>query len=101
MADYRTLRKIVHAEPGTSGIKRKTDNFKLAVGMGTYWVDLDSGILYHIQEYYDALHDPKIPKDKKPTKIRMTNYKTGEEIGWADETVVMEKMKDPEPDPRY
>ena len=101
MADYRTLRKNVHAEPGSSGIKRKTDNFKLALGLMADWADLDSGIIYHIQEYAEALHDSKIPKDKKPTKIRMTKLNTGEDLGWADETVVMEKMKDPEPDPRY
>lgn len=97
----RTIRKNKHAEPGSSGEIRKMDNFKTALGMGANWIDLDTGTEYHIQEYYEALHDPKIPKERKPTAIRMTRYKTGELIGWADEYIVAEKMKDPEPDPRY
>ena len=48
----------------------------------------------------DAMHDPKIPKDK-PLQIRMTRVSDGKELGWADEWLVAEKMKDPEPDPRY
>ena len=101
MADMKTIRKSKHAEPMSSGKIRKMENFKTALGMGANWVDLDTGIEYHIQEYYDALHDPKIPKDKKPTMIKMTKYKTGKIIGYADENIVAEKMKDPEPDPRY
>lgn len=88
-------------EPRSSGKIRKMENFKFAMGLGANWIDQDTKIMYHIQEYYDALHDPKIPNDKKPTKIRMTNYQTGEELGWVDEYLVAEKMKDPEPDPRY
>lgn len=57
--------------------------------------------MYMIQEYYEMIHDPKIPKDQKPTRIRMVDYKTGKDIGWADEYTVAQKMKDPEPDPRY
>lgn len=94
--------KINHQiSPANSGKVRRLENFKFAMGMGANWVDQDSGVMYHIQEYYEKLHDPKVPKDQKPTKIRMTNYKTGEELGWAEEWLVAEKMKDPEPDPRY
>jgi hypothetical protein len=89
------------AEPMSSGKKRKLDNFKMALGMMSDWIDMDTGIHYHIQEYAEALHNPRIPADQKPTKIRMTKYKTGEEIGWIDEYLIAEKMKDPEPDPRY
>ena len=89
------------AIPGSSGKIRRLQNFKMALGMGANWIDQDSGIMYHIQEYYEALHDPKIPKDQKPTQIRITNYKTGEDLGYVDEVFVAEKMKDPEPDPRY
>ena len=88
-------------EPRSSGKIRRMENYKFAMGLGANWIDQDTCIMYHIQEYYDALHDPKIPKDKKPTKIRMTNYKTGEELGYIDENLIAEKMKDPEPDPRY
>lgn len=89
------------AIPQSSGKRRRLENFKTALGMGANWIDQDTGIMYHIQEYYDAMHDPRIPKDKKPNKIRMTKYKTGEDLGYADDWLVAEKMKDPEPDPRY
>lgn len=97
----RHVRRNKSLEPGSSGRKRKLNNFKLAVGTGSNWVDLDTGIMYMIQEYSEMLHDPKVPKDQKPTKIRMVNYKTGKLVGWADEATVEQKMKDPEPDPRY
>lgn len=97
----RTIRKNKHAEPFSSGKIRHLDNFKTAMGMGANWIDLDSGIMYHIQEYYELLHDPKVSKESKPTKIKMTNYKTGELIGYADEYEVAERIKDPKPDPRY
>ena len=71
------------------------------MGLGANWVDQDEGVVYHIQEYQEALKNPKIPKDQKPTAIRMTDMKTGKELGWADEYLVAQKMKDPEPDPRY
>ena len=89
------------AEPMSSGKIRKLQNFKTALGLMSDWIEMDTGIRYHIQEYAEALHNPRIPKDEKPTKIRMTHYKTGEEAGWIDENLVAEKMKDPEPDPRY
>jgi hypothetical protein len=101
MSDMKVIHKNKHAEPFSSGKRRKLDNFKMAVGMGSNWADLDSGVMYMIQEYAEALHDPKIPKDKKPTKIRMVKISTGEDLGWADETVVEMRMQDPEPDPRY
>lgn len=97
----RIIKKNKRLEPQSSGRKRKLDNFKLAFGMGTNWVDLDTGIMYMIQEYSEMIHDPKIPKDQKPTRIRMVEYKTGKDLGWVDEQTVEEKMKDPEPDPRY
>ena len=81
--------------------KKPIDNFKFALGMGVNWVDLDNGVMYHIQEYAEKLKDPSIPKDKKPTKIRMTKMDGITEIGWADEYQVIEKMKDPEVDKRY
>lgn len=101
MNDVKVIRKHKELVPGSSGRKRKLDNFKMAVGLGSNWVDMDTGITYMIQEYVEALHDPKISKDKKPTKIRMVETKTGKNIGYADEWTVREKMKDPEPDPRY
>lgn len=97
----RIIKKTKKLEPQSSGRRRKLNNFKTALGMGSNWVDLNTGIMYMIQEYYEMLHDPTIPKDQKPTRIRMVEYKTGKDLGWADEYTVAEKMKDPEPDPRY
>lgn len=99
--NYREIKHKNTAVPGSSGKKRKMDNYKFALGLGANWIDQDNNIMYMIQEYSDAIHDPKIPKDKKPTKIRMVDIKTGKDIGWADDWVIAEKMKDPEPDPRY
>lgn len=99
--EQRTIRKNRSAIPGSSGKRRKLNNFKTAVGLGANWIDLDRGVIYMIQEYAEALHDPKIPKDKKPTKIRMKDYRTDEDLGYEDETVVELRMDDPEPDPRY
>lgn len=81
--------------------EKKMNNFDFALGYGMNWVDLDTGVLYHIQEYKEALNDPKIPKNSKPTKIRMTKVSDGSLIGWEDPFIVKKKMKDPPPDPRY
>ena len=99
--NMRTIRKNKPTVSGSSGQFRKMQNFKLAVSLGSNWVDMDTGTTYMIQEYAEALHDPALPKDQKPTKIRMVDTKTGKDKGWADEWIVAEKMKDPEPDPRY
>lgn len=103
MNEFRehTFRKNGAAIPGSSGKRRKLDNFRMAVSLGSNWVDMDTGIMYMIQEYSEALHDPKISQDKKPTKIRMIRVKDNADLGYADEWIVQEKMKDPEPDPRY
>lgn len=76
--------------------KKSMDNFQIALGMGVNWVDLDKGVIYHIQDYKEAMD-----RGENPQKIRMTGMSTGEEIGWAYPEAVAEKMKDPKPDPRY
>ena len=81
--------------------KRPADNFKLALGMGTNWVDLDKGRIYMIQEYKEKLDDPSIPKDKKPTKIKVTAMDGETIIEEVSPEIVEERMKDPEPDPKY
>ena len=101
ISETKIFRKHAEAEPGSSGRKRKTDNFKFALGTGSNFVDLDRGVTYMIQEYAEALRDPKIQKDKKPTKIRVVNTRTGDDVEWIDEWMAQERMKDPEPDPRY
>ncbi len=97
----RNLTKQKQAKTGSSGMRRKFSNYKFALGMGMNWVDLDKGVIYHIQEYRDAWEDRTIPQDKKPNQIRMTDLKTNQVIGWADPEIVAERMKDPEPDPCY
>ena len=97
----RNIRRNKSAEPFSSGKIRKMDNFKTALGMGANFIDMDEGVMYHVQEYYEALHDPKIPPDKKPHSIKVTNYKTGVLLGYIDEALAAEKMKDRDPDPRY
>ena len=97
----RNIKRSKRAEPNSSGKIRKVDNYKLALGTGSNWVDLDSGVMYMIQEYYDAMHDPKVPQEQKPKKIRLVDYKTGKDIGWKEPEIVAQLMKDPEPDPRY
>lgn len=97
----RDLTKKDKAKPGSSGKVRKQDNFRMAMSMHCNWADLDTGIMYHIQEYKEALDNPKISADKKPTKIRMTRISDGKELGWEDAYIVEQKMKDPPVDPRY
>jgi len=77
--------------------KHALRNFDFCVGMGVNWVDMDTGKLYHIQEYSEALK-----KGENPTKIRVTRYSGGSDNEeWVDPMVVKERMEDPEPDPRY
>ena len=81
--------------------KRKLNNFDFAFGMGMNWVDLDRGLMYMIQEYKEKLNDPSIPQDKKPKKIRIFKTDGKTFVGEADPELIRERMKDPEPDPRY
>lgn len=81
--------------------RRPVNNYKLAYGMGVNWVDLDKKRIYMIQEYKEKMDDPSIPKDQKPKKIRVMDLDGKTEIGWEIPEVVEERMKDPEPDPKY
>ena len=81
--------------------KRAADNFKLALGMGMNWVDLDKQRIYMLQEYKEKMDDPTIPKDKKPTKIRVMAMDGVTFIEEVAPEIVQERMKDPEPDPKY
>ena len=81
--------------------KRKLNNFDFALGMGTNWIDMDHGLMYMIQEYKEKMDDPTIPADKKPKKIRIMKTDGETYIGEAEPEIIRERMKDPEPDPRY
>lgn len=76
--------------------KRKMSNFQFALGMGTNWVDTDTGRLYHIQEYKE-----KLDAGEKNLKIRVTDMDGVSNEKWELPEVAAEKMKDPEPDPKY
>lgn len=81
--------------------KRQSNNFKFALGMGMNWIDIDRGLIYMIQEYREKMDDPNIPKDKKPKKIRIFKLDGETYVGEAEPEIIEERMKDPEPDPRY
>lgn len=81
--------------------KRKLNNFDFALGMGVNWIDMDRGLMYMIQEYKEKMDDPTIPKEKKPTKIRIMKTDGETYVGAAEPEIIKERMKDPEPDPRY
>lgn len=81
--------------------KMPADNFKLALGMGQNWVDLDKGRIYMIQEYKEQLDDPSIPNSDKPTKIRVFAMDGVTYIESVAPEIVQERMKDPDPDPKY
>ena len=81
--------------------KHRANNFKFAYGMGVNWVDLDNQQIYLIQEYKEKMDDPTIPKDKKPKKIRIVAMDGVTELGAVEPEIAEERMKDPEPDPKY
>ena len=77
--------------------KSELRNFDFCSGMGVNWVDMDSGRMYHIQEYKEAMD-----RGENPQKIRVTTYSDpNTTIEWLDPMIVKERMEDPEPDPRY
>ena len=81
--------------------KRKANNFKFALGMGVNWIDMDRGLMYMIQEYKEKMDNPTIPKDKKPQKIRICKMDGVTFVGEVEPELIEERMKDPEPDPKY
>jgi len=78
--------------------KHELKNYDFCYGMGVNWVDMDRGKMYHIQEYKEAIEHGEIPKGIRVTKWDDPSQATLEIVG---EYTVRERMKDPEPDPRY
>ena len=78
--------------------KHELRNYDFCYGMGVNWVDMDRGKMYHIQEYKEAIEHGEIPKGIRVTKWDDPEQKTIEYVG---EFTLRERMKDPEPDPRY
>ena len=77
--------------------KREMKNFDFCYGMGVNWIDMDTGKMYHIQEYREA-----IDRGEKPEGIKVSSWgKPDDILEVVGEYTVRERMKDPEPDPRY
>lgn len=76
--------------------KSELKNYDFCYGMAANWVDMDKGLMYHIQEYREA-----IDKGEHPKGIRVTRWGSDETIEVVDEYIVRERMKDDEPDPKY
>ena len=76
--------------------KHELKNYDFCYGMGVNWYDMASGKFYHIQEYREA-----IDKGEKPKGIRVTYPGKEETLEIVDEYILRQRMKDPEPDPRY
>ena len=77
--------------------KHELRNYDFCYGMGVNWVDLNTGKMYHIQEYKEA-----IERGEKPEGIKVSyTCKPDDIIEVVGEYTLRERMKDPEPDPRY
>ena len=77
--------------------KHELRNYDFCYGAGVNWYDLDKCLMYHIQEYKEALEHGENPKG-----IRVSKYgNINETIEWVDPVICRERMKDDEPDPKY
>ena len=77
--------------------KHELRNYDFCFGAGLNWYDMDKGQMYHIQEYKDALE-----RGERPKGIRVTNGgDISNTVEWVQPEILQERMKDPEPDPRY
>lgn len=77
--------------------KHELKNYDFCYGMKANWVDMDTGKMYHIQEYREAIDRGEHPKGIRVTKWGNEN----ETLEYVGEYTVRERMKDPEPDPKY
>ena len=80
-----------------SEIRRKHEmrNFDFCYGAAVNFYDMNSGYMYMIQEYREA-----IDRGEHPVGINIHDG-NGNHIGVIGEYALREKMRDPEPDPRY
>ena len=77
--------------------KHEMHNYDFCYGAGVNFYDLTRGHMYHIQEYKEA-----IERGEKPKGIRVSiGGNPANTIEWIDPVICQERMKDPEPDPRY
>ena len=77
--------------------KHEMRNYDFCYGAGVNFYDMEKGQMYHIQEYREA-----IDRGEKPKGVRVTRGgDINQTIEWVDPYILSERMKDPEPDPRY
>lgn len=77
--------------------KHEMRNYDFCYGAGVNWYDMGRGLMYHIQEYKEA-----IEKGEKPKGIRVTQGgDISKTVEWVDPIIISERMRDPDPDPRY
>lgn len=77
--------------------KHELRNYDFCFGAGLNWYDLEKGFMYHIQEFKESL-----VRGEKPQGIRVTiGGDISKTVEWVDPIILKERMKDPEPDPRY
>ncbi len=75
--------------------KQTMKNFDFCYGAGVNFYEMETGYMYMIQEYRE-----KMDRGEKPDRIDIQDGK-GNVIGSIGEYALRERMKDPEPDPRY
>ena len=81
----------------TTRKKHELRNYDFCYGCGANWVDMEKGLFYHIQEYREACD-----KGEHPKGIRVSKWSNLDEtIEVVDPVILQERMRDPEPDPRY
>lgn len=77
--------------------KHAMRNYDFCYGAGVNYYDLEKGLMYHIQEYKEA-----IEKGEHPKGIRVSQYgNIKNTIEWVDPVILADRMQDPPPDPRY
>ncbi len=78
--------------------KRPMSNYDFCYGGGINWCDMETGKMYMIQEYREACD-----RGETPDGIRVVLWGDPEQktIEVIDPYILKERMKDPEPDPRY
>jgi len=77
--------------------KHALRNYDFCYGMRVNWCDMDTGKIYYIQKYCE-----ETVNGKKPKGIEVAYMSDPDNIiEVLDPIIVRERMKDPEPDPRY
>lgn len=77
--------------------KHEMRNYDFCYGAGVNFYDLEKGVMYHIQEYKEA-----IEKGEHPKGIRVSQGgNINQTLEWVQPEILQDRMADPDPDPRY